>query len=296
MALKRDLEEVSSKSNLETSLKRDLETSSSGDDDFEDELSFTPGQYEDSSDSSEEEKEETIQVAFDFSDPSSLHYSSLKQFMSMYLPLDCFPATEMADLIIEQVSVGTMIGVENEKEVYGFITALNITHYQNKISMSMITDYLKQHCPQEHRDELNTMLTSKKTALILNERMVNLPYQLVPPLHEALHQDINWAISNGDTETRHQFDIDTFIFISTIRYETGKKAGGQKRGKCDPIGSYHNFEDEFLKEVSEFHYKIDKPHCASELVTGIRREHVVMVVKKEAHLACIQQFGGMVNL
>lgn len=158
-----------------------------------------------SSDSEEEELglgqsediKETVEVDFTFSDPNEAQYSSLRRLVSTLVPPK-HPSnpSELADTIISQVSVGTMIGVEGEPDVYGFLTALNVARYKHLGCIKSILAYLVAKCPAEHRERVTQVLHSQKSGLIVNRRMLNTPYQLIPVLHQALLEDIEWAKKN----------------------------------------------------------------------------------------------------
>jgi len=66
--------------------------------------------------------------------------------------------------------------------------------------------------------------------------MINLPYVLVPQLHEALPEDIKFTKKQEDVEDPREFDYHYLLVISRYTIENPKKAaatnaseGGQKR-------------------------------------------------------------------
>ena len=60
--------------------------------------------------------------------------------------------------------------------------------------------------------------------LLLNERMINLPYLLVPQLHEALPEDIKFTKKQDDVEDPREFDYHYLLVISRYTIENPKKA------------------------------------------------------------------------
>ena len=66
-------------------------------------------------------------------------------------------------------------------------------------ALSFLKKYLLQRCPEAQQPILQAAFDqagSKQLGLLLNERMVNTPYQLAPVLHSALVQDLDWAVEN----------------------------------------------------------------------------------------------------
>lgn len=81
------------------------------------------------SDSHEANKEENlVNVDFSFSDPQENQFHSIKQFLTRYLPgmEQSFPSSQLAEVIVKQASVGTMVTTEESPDAYAFITAVNM--------------------------------------------------------------------------------------------------------------------------------------------------------------------------
>ena len=78
----------------------------------------------------------------------------------------------------------------------------------------------------KQRGEFETILKSGKqnVGLLLNERMINLPYLLVPQLHEALPEDIKFTKKQDDVEDPREFDYHYLLVISRYTIENPKKA------------------------------------------------------------------------
>lgn len=62
--------------------------------------------------------------------------------------------------------------------------------------MKEFKEYLLQVCPDEGlRKRLKPFLEERVTdvGLLVSQRFVNCPYQLVPPLYDALFDEVSWA-------------------------------------------------------------------------------------------------------
>ena len=79
----------------------------------------------------EDDDEDMVNVDFEFSDPKECHFKSIRNFLRYLLmgsaKIDFSP---LADAIISQVEVGSIVEVNGEEDAYAFLTALNIQHYK----------------------------------------------------------------------------------------------------------------------------------------------------------------------
>ncbi|KAI9993300.1 hypothetical protein PInf_015378 [Phytophthora infestans] len=279
----------------------------------EDDLTFAPNDGADDDDDSDDEMDggeattaaagSNVNVDFLFSDPREAHFHSVKQFLLAYLPpTQPFDVSGLANAIVGQVTAGTMVCVEGEDDVYGFITALNLKSFVNETSIQQILQYVTKKCPSTELSKLQQILNTKNVGLVLNERMVNLPYQLVPALHSALHEDIEWAIENEDTEElRNSFKMDYFLILATCTEEKSGSSGSKKGKKSKTAYEqtaklFHNFEDEFLEQEAELSFSFDAPLTEREQVDKSSKTTVVMLLEREKHKAALASISAMINV
>ncbi|KAG2840550.1 hypothetical protein PC111_g3443 [Phytophthora cactorum] len=244
-----------------------------------------------------------VNVNFLFSDPREAHFHSVKQFLLAYLPpTQPFDVSGLANAIVGQVTAGTMVCVEGEDDVYGFITALNLKSFADETSIQQVLQYVTKKCPSAELPKLQQILNTKNVGLLLNERMVNLPYQLVPALHSALHEDIEWAIQNEDTEElRNSFEMDYFLILSTCTEEKSGSSGSKKGKKSKTTYEqtakfFHNFEDEFLEQEAELSFSFDTPLTERERVDKSSKTTVVMLLERKKHKAALASISAMINV
>ncbi|KAL4086642.1 hypothetical protein PRIC1_013704 [Phytophthora ramorum] len=291
-----------------------MEDDSDSESDSEDDLTFAaaPAGADDDEDSDDDmdggeaaaAAGGNVSVDFLFSDPREAHFHSVKQFLLAYLPpSQPFDVSGLANAVVGQVTAGTMVCVEGEDDVYGFITAMNLKSFANETSVQQILQYVAKKCPSADQSKLQQILSIKNVGLVLNERMVNLPYQLVPALHSALHEDIEWAIENEDTEElRNSFKMDYFLILATCTEEKSGGASGAKKGKKTKTAYeqtakfFHNFEDEFLEQEAELSFSFDTPLTERERVDKSSKTTVVMLLEREKHKAALASISAMINV
>jgi hypothetical protein len=73
------------------------------------------------------------------------------------------------------------------RDVYGFISILSFTwHLKNHVFIKQIYDYV--HAKSEKYNSKHTqlcqILKSNNVGILVNERLINMPYDVVPDLHE----------------------------------------------------------------------------------------------------------------
>lgn len=302
--------------------QQDSSDDDSDDDDSDDGLTFAAKGSDDDDDDDDDDEDEdmedaaaaapganerSVNVEFVFSDPRESHFHSVKQFLLSYLPpTQPFNVSGFADAIVNQVATGTMVCVEGEDDVYGFITALSLKRYAAEPSVQQVLQYVTKKCPADELARFQSILNAKSVGLLVNERMVNLPYQLVPAIHSALHEDIEWAIENEETaELRRSFELDYFLVLASCSVEksggasSGKK-GGNKKAKTTQYEQtakfYHNFEDEFLEQEADVVFAFDTPKSDRDTVDQSNKVTVVMLIQRAKHKAALANISAMINM
>jgi hypothetical protein len=90
--------------------------------------------------------------------------------------------------------------------------------------------------------------------------MINLPYVLVPQLHEALPEDIKFTKKQDDVEDPREFDYHYLLVISRYTIENPKKAAanasevGLKRQKTSEERLFYKAEDELFLRSAELSF------------------------------------------
>lgn len=109
---------------------------------------------------------------------------------------------------------------------------------------------------------------SAPVGLLLNQRMVNIPPHVVPPMHDCLLKDLQWARKNEiSAEHRDQFKLASFLVVSPCFFErqskdsTASGAGGGA-GAAAPTGAASS-EPIFYRFEEEEFWKVPKATRAS---------------------------------
>ena len=230
---------------------------------------------------------ETIQVEFTFCDMDEKFFDGIKTLLhsssTVYAPM----SSALSDLMIENVSVGTVISTEGDDEgtVYGFASVLNFTTNGSQSCIQDLKRLCLDKCPEEHKEEMETVLSGKTrrpAGFLLHGRMINLPLEVVEILHQQLVLDMDWAVENaeGGEEERKSLDFGAFVRLAPAYSSSGGSV------------TYKYFDDEVFASNAEFVYTVDAPASF-----GSEEKHLcsVIVMTKTGHRAAMQDLAQLVN-
>ncbi|XP_069755807.1 protein BCCIP homolog [Narcine bancroftii] len=225
---------------------------------------------EGSGQSSEEELDEEVQVDFEAHTISDSDCNGIKRLLQQLFLKASVNITELADLIIQQNYVGSVIrqaeildenSEDNEEDgVFGFISVLNLTEKKGTEPVEQIKDLVLSQCKVHHQiaaQQLEKILNdnSKSVNLLISERFINVPPQIALPLHKQLQAELVDAQKTGKPCGKCHY----YLLICKACVEIGKKIPHQ-RGKQKENLMFANAEDEFFYEQSimKFSYNVEE--------------------------------------
>ncbi len=194
--------------------------------------------------------------------------------------------------------------------------------------MQQIQTYLLSTAPtQAIRSTLQSFLTPSTPAagakpvslgLLIHERVINTPTELLPHFHTALADDIAWAAKNDENKTNYQYTH--FLLISRCVLESGRLAGGaggaavgaggkknkQKKAKSSAAGHtdmqtilsdamFPRFEDQFYAQnASTLYFPRDSTESKGHSVHG-STQRVVMIFPASAVMKVAQRLTDVLG-
>ncbi|CAK64251.1 unnamed protein product (macronuclear) [Paramecium tetraurelia] len=195
--------------------------------------------------------EEEINLDFVFLDPNQKQFHSIKSFINGYLEGISFKSSELANIICDQVELGTMVGQEDEDNVFGFTTILNIGEIKSNAIGEILhyVDTKSQQYNKQHQQLQHIFQTPKKIGLFINERILNLAPQLVPILHNQLKEDINWL--QKEDPSNPLTNLDYLLVITKCFKDNDQQKQTQKKSTSDLNDLiFQKFEDYVFLEKS----------------------------------------------
>lgn len=279
---------------LEGVIIRNLEVESSDDDDDDDD-DVKPAAKKQKTESGADkrkpnnnrEPDNMIQVEFTFNDMDEKFFHGIKTLLhsssTMYAP----DSSALSDLVIENVSVGTVVSTEDDEEanVYGFASVLNLKTYASHSCIERLKRVCLDACPQERKSEMETVLsgkTKRPAGFLLQARMINLPLEVVQVLHEQLVLDMDWAVENaeGGEDERKSLDFGAFIRLAPV---TSSSGGGV---------DFKYFDDEVFSTNAEFVYNVNAP---KQLGSDEKQMCQVIVMTKTGHRQAMKDLAKLVG-
>ncbi|KAF1948919.1 hypothetical protein CC80DRAFT_599352 [Byssothecium circinans] len=261
-------------------------------------------------DSDSDEDMDMVNVDFEWFDPQpAVDFHGLKNLLRQLLDIDAqlFNLSELADLILSQPLLGSTVKVDgNETDPYAFLTVLNLTTHKDKQVIKDLTAYLTRHSTLPSLSALPSLLDPSSPAqvgLILAERFMNMPHEIVPPMYTMLLEEIQWAL-----EEKEPYAFTHYLVLSKTYNEVAsslptdgqppikKKKGGKSDGSDAEIFYFHP-EDEVLHKHAKAWGSYDYETPADDGASDSKRAFQEMGVKPTGHLILIEgdKFAGAVG-
>ncbi|CAG8529387.1 14053_t:CDS:2 [Acaulospora morrowiae] len=191
-------------------------------------------------------EEGIIDVDFDFFDPKKIDFHSIKNLLIQLFSSDSelFHLSELTELIIDQPLLGSTVKVDgSESDPYALLTVLNINKHKEKQCMKSLVGYLLEKTKKDSRlhDKLTNLFrenSEQHVGLILSERLINMPVQIVPPMYKMLQEEIQWAIEDAKV-------------MSTVDDADVQKSR-KKKARSEQTTFYFHAEDEIIEQNSDY--------------------------------------------
>ncbi|CAA9961956.1 Mss4p nuclear export [Pyrenophora teres f. teres] len=264
---------------------------------------------QDDDDSGSDEDMDMVNVDFEWFDPQpAVDFHGLKNLLRQLLDVDSqlFNLSELADIILSQPLLGSTVKVDgNETDPYAFLTVLNLETHKDKKVIQDLTSYLSKKSQPKISTLPSLLSTSTSTAqigLILTERFINMPHEIVPPMYTMLLEEIQWAVEEKEPYTFTHYLVLSKCY-SEIQSQLPSHDAAQpskKRSKKAEGGEetfYFHPEDEVLHKhaVGYTSFEYDTP--VDEGASDSKRAFQELGVRPKGHMVLIEaeRFAGAVE-
>jgi hypothetical protein len=180
--------------------------------------------------------ESDINVEFSFSDPRPIDFKSVRRLLERLLPGEeaSFPVSSLAEDVVAQRVVGTMVKVPEDgyDDAYAFATLLPLGRFVQRDWYRALRAYTLKRAAGRGGDVARAALAAAWEApaalgLLLNERILNMPDEIAPPLHDALLQDVAWAKESAPRDARADFHgVKQVLVVAPMWLEQCAEGGG----------------------------------------------------------------------
>ncbi|KAF6069453.1 p21-C-terminal region-binding family protein [Candida albicans] len=207
--------------------------------------------------------QETVDVDFDFFDLNpQIDFHATKNFLRQLFGDDNgeFNLSEIADLILRENSVGTSIKTEGmESDPFAILSVINLTNNLNVAVIKQLIEYIlnKTKSKTEFNIILKKLLTNQndttrdrkfKTGLIISERFINMPVEVIPPMYKMLLQEMEKA-----EDAHENYEFDYFLIISRVyQLVDPVEREDEDHEKESNQMDYFHLEDQILELNTQF--------------------------------------------
>ncbi|CAG8641772.1 34215_t:CDS:2 [Racocetra persica] len=198
-------------------------------------------------------EEEIVDIDFDFFDPKPIDFHSIKNLVIQLFSADAelFCISELTELIISQPLLGTTVKVDGaDSDPYAVLTVLNMNEHSEKKCIKDLVTYLLDKTKQDSvlNDKLDTLLKKdsiEHVGLILSERLINMPVQIVPPMYKMLQEEIQWAVDDNEPYNFEWYLVlsKTYQEVMSTLDDESKPSKKQKKKKA---------KDEIIEQNADY--------------------------------------------
>ncbi|KAJ2708829.1 Mss4p nuclear export [Coemansia spiralis] len=199
--------------------------------------------------------EDIVNVDFEYFSPAEIDFHAMKRMLVASFGDDAeeFDLSGLVDIVLEQNAIGSTVKMDGDTDPYAFMTAIGLRQHGEKAAVQQIVAYLRR---KDKGGRLGAVLDGH-TALLLNERVINMPPQIVAPMLRMLGGELQNAAAAGEP-----FDFEHLLLICPMYREVPqadsdsdsdggpRRAQKKKRPVLDPIDAYAHPEDEIIEEFA----------------------------------------------
>ena len=232
--------------------------------------------------------EDLINVNFDFLGARSEFDLCIRPFVSVIFDRDC-PVVAFANFIANQTEIGTFLVTDSnerpEDSVIGFITLVPMIPIP-PLSYSSIYIGAKGDL---------SLLNSHNSALLICERVLNMPTELIPHLHNQLVLDLEWAEENCEGKFKFDYIVSLSKCLSTIP-QSGSARKKRKTVVPDNL-LFFRLEDEILLKYAEESFLFESEAsrglggATSNYAEDNSSHKLVMILAKNRYLQAVQEIN-----
>lgn len=264
-----------------------------------------PAHDGDAMDEDSDEDFDVVNVDFEwFNYDPEIDFHGTKTLLRQLFDVDAinFNMSALADLITAQNSIGSAVKVDSKaNDAYAIITALNLAHHRERPEIADLTKYIstKAQTNEALAPVANVLADANaQVGLVLSERLINMPTEIVPPMYKMLTEEIADAVEDGEpySFTHYLVLSKTYTEVEPDAELRTERKG--KKQKAEAAGSlwYFHPEDEVLARHAVAHGAYSYTH-ENEGSEQSKRAFQEMGIKSQGYLMLIEaaKFKGAIE-
>ena len=233
-----------------------------------------------------------VNVDFElFNYDPEIDFHGIKTLLRQLFDVDAqlFDLSGLSDLIVQQNTIGSTCKVDDKaNDAYAFLTVLNIQEHRAKPPVAQLVQYLgdKAKSNKALAAVPELLASGKHVGLVLADRLINMPAEVIPPMWSMLVDEIEAAVEDKEPyEFTHYLVVSRGYCEVESTLDNGERK--QKKVKEDTKTLYFHPEDEEMRKhaVAAGSYSFTKEDEAS---ADSKRAFHEMGVKSQGFLMLIE--------
>ncbi|KAL2153399.1 hypothetical protein VTH82DRAFT_4554 [Thermothelomyces myriococcoides] len=171
----------------------------------------------DDDDSSDDDEDmDIVNVDFElFNYDPEIDFHGVKTLLRQLLDVDAqlLDLSSLSDLIIQQNTIGSTCKVDGKaNDAYAFLTVLNLQVHRDKKPVAKLIEYLTERAKSDESlaAVVPELLASEKhVGLVLAERLLNMPAEVIPPMWSCMIDEIEAAV-----EDKEPYEFTHYLVVS----------------------------------------------------------------------------------
>ncbi|KAJ6753358.1 BRCA2 AND CDKN1A-INTERACTING PROTEIN [Salix purpurea] len=178
---------------------------------------------------------------------------------------------------------------------------LNLGRYKDHKCIAELKEFLLKHCLEKNiKGDLRVLLGEQahNVGLLVSRRVVNLPPQLLPPLYDALCDEISWATEDEPTEElRNSFRFNSYVLVSKIYKHKNADKKNRLSSDSEEAIIYVNPEDEIFHKLSlwSFNFPFHAEQVTAHELKNYRPMGLVMAVEADKVSTFREQLRSLID-
>lgn len=193
--------------------------------------------------------EEVVNVEFIFSCMSDDYFLNIKHLIRPLFQFDNVNLTGVTDLILRmKEDVGITIKTDQDDDsIHAIFTLIPFKPFKDNISVQQLTAFIKEKASIAQHKSILSLLNNQHNSfgLLISERLINLPHELIPPALKLLIKEIGECEEEEGYDAR--FDVDYIIMMTKIakKQKKSNNTNSQKKKKTN-TNTYANVPEDTI--------------------------------------------------
>lgn len=172
---------------------------------------------------------------------------------------------------------------------------------KEKECIRSILRFIASHLPQNVETEYSEILSKEenKVGILLCERMINFPPQLIPNIHQALYDDLIWAKDFAEMDYEREHFAYTHILVFSRCFREEKETDKSDAFLASEV-FYPKFEDELLKQESILSFVFASSPPSTQLDSTVEDNsmefgHMCAILSMEGYRNSIEEMKNWID-